>query len=80
MGEAEPHLLYRHARQPAISPDGRMIAFRSREFGKSHQEVWVGDVNGEAPRKLVDAEEFQDVFTVGLDKTAQIKHGLWEVR
>ena len=63
LGAAEPRLLYRHAGEPAISPDGRMLAFTNYEFGTIQQEVWVGGINGEPPRKLVDARELQNVFS-----------------
>ena len=63
LGAAEPRLLYRHAGEPAISPDGRMLAFTNYEFGKIQQEVWVGGINGEPARKLVDGRELQNVFS-----------------
>jgi DNA-binding winged helix-turn-helix (wHTH) protein/Tol biopolymer transport system component len=62
LGEADPHLLYRHGTEPAISPDGRMIAFTNDESGKTGQEVWVGRIDGETPWKLVDAGQLQSVF------------------
>jgi Tol biopolymer transport system component/predicted Ser/Thr protein kinase len=54
MGDAAPHLLYRNAAFPAISPDGQSIAFvddnlESREYW---QEVRVGGIGSESPRKL----------------------------
>jgi eukaryotic-like serine/threonine-protein kinase len=62
LGEAEPHLLYRHGYEPAVSPDGRTIAFLNWEYGKEEQEVLVGGMNGEAPRKLVEVGPQQNVF------------------
>jgi serine/threonine protein kinase/Tol biopolymer transport system component len=59
LGEAAPRLLYRHGIQPAISPDGRLIAFISGEAENFGKEAWVGSVSGEAARKLVTAEEEQ---------------------
>jgi len=53
LGEAVPHLLYRHGGAPAISPDGQSVAFAGWGF----QELWVGGINGETPRKLVTTEE-----------------------
>ena len=50
MGEAEPRLLHQRGAWPAISPDGRLIAFLRCEETKC--PVWVGGSNGEAPRKL----------------------------
>jgi hypothetical protein len=63
MGEAAPYLLRRHALWPAISPDGRSVAFQGGdlETGKLAHSVWVGGINGEAPRKLVTAEEPQNI-------------------
>jgi eukaryotic-like serine/threonine-protein kinase len=55
LGEAEPRLLYPHAGQPAISPDGRMVAFVSGELqGKPEKigAVLVGGTGGESPRTL----------------------------
>jgi Tol biopolymer transport system component len=57
LGGAESYLLYRHGVATGISPDGRMIAFTTGELGRQWKEVWVGGTNGEAPRKLVTAEE-----------------------
>jgi eukaryotic-like serine/threonine-protein kinase len=50
-----PHLLYRHASDPAISPDGQSIAFTRADFnaGQVAQEMLVGGASGEAPRTLV---------------------------
>jgi serine/threonine protein kinase/Tol biopolymer transport system component len=59
-GEEQPRLLYQSAVDPAISPDGRMIAFINRTLEAGHErrhELWVGNVNGGTPRKLVAAEE-----------------------
>jgi len=57
-GEATPHLLYRHGENPAISPDGQLVAFIGVDYqsGKLYQEVWVGGINGESPRKLATGE------------------------
>jgi Tol biopolymer transport system component len=59
-GQAQSRLLYRHAAWPAVSPDGRMIAFVSFSYGIGHQqlnELWTGSVNGDMPRRLVPAGE-----------------------
>ena len=63
MAEAEPQLLYRHGMEPAISPDGRRIAFTGWEVGELAHEVWVGGINGEAPQKLVSGGESEYVFS-----------------
>ena len=57
LGEAAPHLLYRHGADAAISPDGRRIAFRSYEFGQSFSQLLVGSINGESPRKPATEQE-----------------------
>jgi eukaryotic-like serine/threonine-protein kinase len=57
LGEAAPRVLYRDVFDPAISPDGRLVAFVRAGTG-----VWLGGINGEAPREL--AEEDQDVSPV----------------
>ncbi len=56
LGEAAPQLLYRNGSYPAISADGRLLAFVSGDRGSSGKEVLVGSPNGEPPRKLVVAE------------------------
>ncbi len=61
LGEAAPHLLYRQGLDPAISPDGRLIAFVRRE-PNNEVPVWVGGINGEAPRKLA-AEQDQNMVS-----------------
>jgi serine/threonine protein kinase/Tol biopolymer transport system component/DNA-binding winged helix-turn-helix (wHTH) protein len=62
LGEAASHLLYRETGESAISPDGRFIAF-SRGAGPSKETLWVGGIDGEAPRKLAKAEEDQDMVS-----------------
>jgi Tol biopolymer transport system component len=65
LGEAAPHLLYRNGVLGAVSPDGRLIAFTSSELWMkgvmAGHELWVGRINGDMPRKLVAAEEGQEV-------------------
>ena len=60
MGDAAPHLLYRHALSPAISLDGQSIAFVGANFetGEVMQDVLVGGIGGESPRKLATGEAF----------------------
>ena len=58
LGEARPQSVYRNGIAPVISPDGQSIAFMSccMEEG-SLQEILVGGINGETPRKLVAVQE-----------------------
>jgi Tol biopolymer transport system component len=63
LGEGPPRLLYRHGEYPAISPDGRLIAFVNGELGRRDREVSVGSVSGETARKLVTEGDNQWVFS-----------------
>ena len=58
LGEAPLRLLYRNGILPAISPDGQLVAFTSccEEGDPYLQEILVGGINGETPRKLVAAQ------------------------
>jgi eukaryotic-like serine/threonine-protein kinase len=56
LGEAAPHLLNDNAAYPAISPDGKLVAF-VRAGEKGNPAVWVGGIDGEAPRKLAEEDE-----------------------
>jgi len=58
-GQAKSQRVREGAAEPAISPDGKSLAF----IGNSRHapEVWVSTINGEAPRKLVPTEEAQRV-------------------
>jgi serine/threonine protein kinase/Tol biopolymer transport system component len=56
LGEAVPQLLYRNGGEPAISADGRLLAFVNGESRNYGNEVQVGGINGEAPRKLAVAD------------------------
>jgi len=62
LSKEEPRLLYRHGKQPAVAPDGRSIAFLGYESGNAQRAVWVGDLAGEPPRKVVDGAELEVVF------------------
>jgi Tol biopolymer transport system component len=62
LGEAAPRLLYRQAAFPAISPDGRLIAFVGVGFPKLYHDLWVGGIDGQTPRKLATAEERQQLL------------------
>ncbi len=57
LGDAQPQLVYRNGLAPAISPDGQHLAFMSCCMERSFQEILVGGINGETPRKLVALEE-----------------------
>jgi DNA-binding winged helix-turn-helix (wHTH) protein/Tol biopolymer transport system component len=58
LGEARPQLVYRNGFAPEISPDGQRLAFMSCCMKEgSLQEILVGGINDETPRKLVSAEE-----------------------
>jgi len=63
LGEAAPRLLYRHGQAATVSPDGRLVAFQSTDFGKHATQVVVGDTNGETVRTLVPEQEKQLVFS-----------------
>jgi eukaryotic-like serine/threonine-protein kinase len=64
VGEAVPHLLYQHGVEPAISPDGRLVAF----VKAGEVKVWVGGINGEAPRELAEEDQTKRKL-VGMDQT-----------
>jgi Tol biopolymer transport system component len=56
LGEGAPRKLHEPGAFPAISPDGRWIAFGSGgPIG--WEEIWVCDINCAAPRKVLAAEE-----------------------
>jgi Tol biopolymer transport system component len=51
-GGAPPYKAYSPGTEPAISPDGRSIAFTNGDLDKDGAELWVSGVDGSAPRKL----------------------------
>ena len=60
IGEAPPRVLRRSAAFPALSPDGRLIAFTAG--GPYYvNEVWVCGIDGGAARMLVAGEEGRSV-------------------
>jgi serine/threonine protein kinase len=61
LGEAPPHLLYSHGLRPAISPDGRSIAFLGKRVSPWTWDLLVGGIHGETPRKLATLEMHQSV-------------------
>jgi len=56
-GDAAPRLIRKNADRPAISPEGRSMAF----VDSWNKELWVSGINGDAQRKLVAEEEGQSV-------------------
>jgi serine/threonine protein kinase/Tol biopolymer transport system component len=63
-GQVKSQKLRDGASWPAISPDGKsmaFIAYSSRAPEPSAPEVWVSGINGETPRKLAPAEENQEL-------------------
>ncbi len=64
LGEGSPQLLYRNAVMPAISPDGRSVAFTGLLLpSPGFQGIFVGDADGGSARKLVPARAKQDVYS-----------------
>ncbi len=57
MGQAPPRLIQHNGLWPAISPDGRSIAFQNGDPAQRGKDLWVAGVNGESPRKLLAAED-----------------------
>jgi Tol biopolymer transport system component len=55
VGQAPPRLIQRAGLWPAVSPDGRSIAFQNGDPQLRGKDLWVSGVSGESPRKLVDA-------------------------
>jgi Tol biopolymer transport system component len=64
LGEASPKRLRQEASSPALSPDGKSMVFLNGSLLKP-KEIWVSGVNGEAPRKLVSAEDGQSFESPG---------------
>jgi Tol biopolymer transport system component len=62
LGEAAPRFLYRNGLEPAISPDGRLLAFTGVEVPRS-SGVFVGGINGESPRSLVRSGVDHQVYS-----------------
>jgi DNA-binding winged helix-turn-helix (wHTH) protein/Tol biopolymer transport system component len=57
VGQAPPRLIQRDGLWPAISPDGRSIAFQNGDPRLRGKELWVSDIRGGSPRKLLAAED-----------------------
>jgi len=78
LGEARPQLLYKNGVLPAISPDGQSIAFMSCCMERPFQEILVGGLNSETPRKLVKIGESPDLeFENRVGATAWSPDGRW---
>jgi Tol biopolymer transport system component len=56
VGQAPPLRMQSGGLWPAISPDGRFIAFQNGDL-KPGKDLWVSGIHGEAPRKLFAAED-----------------------
>jgi serine/threonine protein kinase len=50
-----------HDQQPAVSPDGRLIAFTSSRNGVS--QIWLRQVNGGSEQPLTEGSDFRPVFS-----------------
>ena len=61
LGQAPPHLVYPFGYQPSMSPDGRFMAFVAGQIPRVGREIWVGQISGETPRKLLAVDERQRV-------------------
>jgi eukaryotic-like serine/threonine-protein kinase len=53
LGQGEPHKLLEPAANPAISPDGTMIAFTTVQRFPV-KEIWIAKINGEASQKWLE--------------------------
>jgi len=56
LGGAPPHMIYSLGEDAAVSPDERSIAFVNGNWDTWGKEIWVGGIDGSAPRKLVTGE------------------------
>jgi DNA-binding winged helix-turn-helix (wHTH) protein/Tol biopolymer transport system component len=63
VGQAPPRLVQHGGSWPAISPDGRSIAFQNGLFTARGKELWVAGIDGESPRKLLAAEDGEQVLS-----------------
>jgi Tol biopolymer transport system component/DNA-binding winged helix-turn-helix (wHTH) protein len=59
LGQAPPQLFRQDSYGPAISPDGKSIAFSSSVLLRLEADLWVSGINGESPHKLAVAEKGQ---------------------
>ncbi|MGC9946000.1 MAG: hypothetical protein ABSF64_06475 [Bryobacteraceae bacterium] len=63
VGQAPPRLIQHAGLWPAISPDGRSIAFQNGDPQLRGKDLWVSSINGEPPRKLLDAEDGEQALS-----------------
>ncbi len=63
VGQAPPRLIRRAGFWPAISPDGRSIAFQNGDPKVRGKDLWVSGVNDESTRKLLAAEDGEQVLS-----------------
>jgi len=62
LGEAAPQLLCRNGARPAVSADGRLLAFVNGKWTNFGNELLVGGINGEMPRRLAVADGDQSFW------------------
>lgn len=58
----DTRLVYQHADDPAISPDGKHIAFINDYSVEPARHLFVGDTSGSTPRELIGANENKIIF------------------
>jgi serine/threonine protein kinase len=72
LGSAPAHIVYPDGAEPALSPDGRSIAFINGDRRTIGTELWVGGVDGSARLKLASAPN-----RAGLINPAWSPDGRW---
>jgi Tol biopolymer transport system component len=72
LGAAPAHVVYPDGAEPALSPDGRSIAFINGDRRTVGTELWVGGVDGSARLKLASAPN-----RAGLINPAWSPDGRW---
>jgi serine/threonine protein kinase/Tol biopolymer transport system component len=56
LGQSEPKLLFRNGWNPAVSPDGRTVAFTNSDYGRTDREIWIAGWGGNSPRRFAEAQ------------------------